>query len=379
MRIGIVAGEASGDLLGSGLIAELKKLRPELSFEGIAGPRMIAAGAQSLYPMERLSVMGLMEVLGRYAELHKMRKDLIRHFCKNRIDVFIGVDAPDFNLGVEAQLHAAGIKTVQYVSPQVWAWRQYRVKKIVHSTDLMLTLLPFEADFYREHRVPVKFVGHPLADLIPMSSEKNAARHLLKLPEGKKYIAILPGSRSNEVQYLGSRFLEIASWCYRQRNDLHFITPLPSQERRKQFEQCIAQHSEQLPITLVDGMSREVVSAADAVLLASGTAALETLLLKRPMVVAYRMAPMTYWIGRKLVKLKHFSLPNLLLPEPLVPEFLQDNVQPARVGQALLDYLDDDHRVQELTQLFDQVHAQLKQNASATAAAAVLELLDRKG
>ncbi|WP_455223102.1 lipid-A-disaccharide synthase [Kaarinaea lacus] len=379
MRIGIVAGEASGDLLGSGLITELKKLRPEFTFEGIAGPRMMEAGAQSLYPMERLSVMGLAEVLGRYTELHRMRNNLIHHFCQSKIDVFIGVDAPDFNLGVEAKLHKAGIKTVQYVSPQVWAWRQYRVKKIVSSTDLMLTLLPFEAGFYQEHHVPVKFVGHPLADLIPMTNDKAAARHLLNLPEGKKFIAILPGSRSNEIQYLGSRFLEIASWCHRQMNDLHFITPLPNLERRKQFEQCITQHSDELPITLVDGMSREVVSAADAVLLASGTAALETMLLKRPMVVAYRMSPLTYWIGRRLVKLKHFSLPNLLLPEPMVPEFLQDSVRPEQVGKALLEYISDEEKVQELTRRFDEVHAQLRCNASATAAAAVLELLDRTG
>jgi len=378
MRIGIVAGEASGDLLGSGLIAELKKLRPDLIFEGIAGPRMVEEGAKSLYPMDRLSVMGLAEVLGRYTELHRMRSNLIKHFCQSKIDVFIGIDAPDFNLGVEAKLHKAGIKTVQYVSPQVWAWRQYRVKKIVRSTDLMLTLLPFEARFYQEHQVPVKFVGHPLADLIPMNNDKAAARHLLNLPEGKKYIAILPGSRSNEIQYLGSRFLEIASWCYRQRNDLHFITPLPSQERRKQFEQCVTQHPSDLPITLIDGMSREVVSAADAVLLASGTAALETMLLKRPMVVAYRMSPLTYWIGRKMVKLKHFSLPNLLLPEPMVPEFLQENVRPEQVGQALLEYLSDDDKVRDLTRRFEEVHAQLRCNASATSAAAVLELLDGK-
>jgi len=378
MRIGIVAGEASGDLLGSGLITELKKLRPDMTFEGIAGPRMMEAGAQSLYPMERLSVMGLAEVLGRYTELHRMRSNLIKHFCRSKIDAFIGIDAPDFNLGVEAKLHKAGIKTVQYVSPQVWAWRQYRVKKIVRSTDLMLTLLPFEARFYQEHQVPVKFVGHPLADLIPMSNDKAAARHLLNLPEEKKYIAILPGSRSNEIQYLGSRFLEIASWCYQQRNDLHFITPLPSQERRKQFEQCVTQHPDDLPITLIDGMSREVVSAADAVLLASGTAALETMLLKRPMVVAYRMSPLTYWIGRKMVKLKHFSLPNLLLPEPMVPEFLQENVRPEQVGQALLEYLYDEDKVGELTRRFEEVHMQLRCNASATSAEAVLELLDGK-
>ena len=230
MRIGIVAGEASGDLLGAGLISALKKLHPELMFEGIAGPRMIEAGARSLYPMERLSVMGLTEVLGRYFELHKMRKDLIKHFCDSRIDVFIGIDAPDFNLGIEEKLHKVGIKTIQYVSPQVWAWRQYRVKQIARSLDLMLTLFPFEARFYQQHDVPVKFVGHPLADLIPMENDKMAARHLLKLPEDKKLIAILPGSRSNEVQYLGGSFLNIASWCYQRMNDLHFVVPLPSAE-----------------------------------------------------------------------------------------------------------------------------------------------------
>jgi len=378
MRIGIVAGEASGDLLGSGLIVALKKLQPGLTFEGIAGPRMIEAGARSLYPMERLSVMGLTEVLGRYLELHKMRKDLIKHFCDNKIDVFIGIDAPDFNLGIEEQLHKAGIKTIQYVSPQVWAWRQYRVKQIARSLDLMLTLFPFEARFYQEHDVPVKFVGHPLADLIPMENDKIAARHLLKLPEDKKLIAILPGSRSNEVQYLGNSFLNIASWCHRQMNDLHFVVPLPSAERRKQFEQIVAQHGEQIPITMVDGMSREVVTASDVVLLASGTAALETMLLKRPMVVAYRMAWLTYWIGRFLVKLKHFSLPNLLLPEPLVPEFIQSDIVPEKVGDTLLTYLRDDAKVSELTQGFKEVHGQLQKNASESAAASVMDLLDQK-
>ncbi len=375
MRIGIVVGEASGDLLGSGLITELKKLHPDMTFEGIAGPRMIDAGARSLYPMERLSVMGVTEVLGRYFELHKMRKDLIRHFCDSKVDAFIGVDAPDFNLGIEEQLHKAGIKTIQYVSPQVWAWRRYRVKSIARSTDLMLTLFPFEARFYQEHDVPVKFVGHPLADIIPMTNDKVAARHLLKLPTDKKIIAILPGSRSNEIQYLGDSFLNIASWCNRQLNDLHFVTPLPNSERRQQFEQIIEKHHEQIPLTIIDGMSREVVTASDVVLLASGTAALETLLIKRPMVVAYRMAWFTYWIGKSMVKLKHFSLPNLLLPEPLIPEFLQSNIIPEKVGSKLLSYIQDDKKVNALTLRFSDVHKQLQKNASETAAKAVLALL----
>ena len=378
MRIGIVAGEASGDLLGSGLIAALKDIKPGVSFEGIAGPRMIDAGAQSLFPMDRLSVMGISEVLARYAELRSIRKQLIKHFRERQVDLFIGIDAPDFNLGIERKLHDAGIKTAHYVSPSVWAWRQYRVKKIKRSTDLMLTLFPFEARFYQEHGIPVKFVGHPLADIIPLENDKQAARHLLKLPAKKKIIALLPGSRSNELQYLGASFLQIASWCTEQRDDLHFVAPMANPERRRQFESCYQEHDKQLPLTLVDGMSREVMVAADVVLLASGTAALEAMLLKRPMVVAYRVAPMTYWIAKRLVKLSHYSLPNLLLPEPIIPEFIQDDIATDIVGSKLLEYLADDNKTNDLVRQFEAVHLQLKRNASVAAAKAVAGLLEKQ-
>jgi lipid-A-disaccharide synthase len=379
MRIGIVAGEASGDLLGAGLVSALKNIYPDASFEGIAGPRMIEVGAQSLYPMERLSVMGIVEVLGRYAELRGMRSRLIKHFIDQSIDLFIGVDAPDFNLEIERRLHEAGIKTVHYVSPSVWAWRQHRIKKIKRSTDLMLTLFPFEARFYEEHHIPVAFVGHPLADIIPPQSDKQAARHLLKLPADKKIIALLPGSRSNELQYLGEAFLQVASWCYAQRDDLHFVTPLANPQRRRQFEECYQQHGKSLPLTLIDGMSREAMAAADVVLLASGTAALEAMLLKRPMVVAYRLAPVTYWIYKRLVKLSHYSLPNLLLPQPLIPEFIQHDIVTDAVGGKLLEYLDDDNKTNELVQQFEKIHLQLKRNASVAAATAVAGLLDKHG
>jgi len=378
MRIGIVAGEASGDLLGAGLIREMLAQKPDLHFEGIAGPKMIDEGAKSLYPMDRLSVMGITEVLGRYLELRKMRSDLIRHFIQKKIDLFIGIDAPDFNLGVEQQLHAAGIRTVHYVSPSVWAWRQYRIKKIARSTDLMLTLFPFEASFYQEHGVPVEFVGHPLADMIPVDSDKLAARKLLGLPEEKRIIALLPGSRSNELEFLGKNFLQIASYCNSKNRELHFVVPLANPERKKQFEAILAEFQEILPLTLIDGFSREVMAAADVVLLASGTAALEALLLKRPMIVTYRLAPLTYWIAKRLVKLKHYSLPNLLLSRPLVPEFIQDDIVVENVGDKLLEYIVDQQACQSVIEEFNNIHLLLKKNASRQAATAILKLVNSK-
>lgn len=378
MRVGIVAGEASGDLLGAGLIKAMQAEQAGLEFVGIAGPNMIAEGAHSIYPMDRLSVMGISEVLGRYAELHKMRKDLIRFFKDKKIDLFIGIDAPDFNLGLEQQLHQSGITTVHYVSPSVWAWRKYRVKKIARQVDLMLTLFPFEATFYQEHGVPVEFVGHPLADMIPINANKQEARSLLGLPADKKIIALLPGSRSNELEYLGKSFLDVARSCIKQRDDLHFVVPLPNQERRKQFEQILASLPEQLPITQIDGLSREAMAAADVVLLASGTAALEAMLLKRPMVVAYRLAPLTYWIAKRLVKLSHYSLPNQLLPSPEVPEYIQDDIVPDAIAEKLLEYLSNENASHALVSEFEKVHLLLKKDASKQAALAVVKLLKQK-
>ena len=377
MRIGIVAGEASGDLLGSGLIAELRKLHAGLEFEGIAGPFMQRAGAHTLYPMDKLSVMGITEVLGRYIELRRMQKQLIRHFRNIKIDLFIGVDAPDFNLEIEYQLRKSGIKTIHYVSPSVWAWRKYRIRKIAKSVDLMLTLFPFEASFYQQHNVPVKFVGHPLADIVPKQVDRKQARHLLGLPLEKKIIALLPGSRSSELQYHCDPFLKVAAWCNKNAANLHFVVPFANPQRRQQFENSYNNLGESLPLTMFDGMSREVMTASDVVLLASGTAALEALLLKRPMVVAHRVSAVTYWIAKRLVSLTHYSLPNLLLPQPLIPEFIQHEIVIDKIGEQLLKYLNDKELVASLVAKFESIHLQLQKNASLQAASAVMALLEQ--
>jgi len=382
LRFGIVAGEASGDLLGAGLITAIKQQHPDAIFEGIAGPQMIAAGASSFFPMDRLSVMGIVEVLGRYRELLGIRRQLATHFKQNPPDAFIGIDAPDFTLGLEKQLRIAGIKTVHYVSPSVWAWRQRRVKKIAASTDLMLTLFPFEASFYEKYQVPVRFVGHPLADTIPLVVDKQAARQQLGLSADADVLALLPGSRSNELHYLAQPFIETACWLHARRPTLEFVVPLSNNERRVQFEQAMAQVKAQgsdLPkLTLVDGQSREVMAAADVVLLASGTAALEAMLLKRPMVVAYKLAPLTYWLAKRLVKVENVSLPNLLANESLVPELIQHEATPENLGQTLLDYFDNPATMEKLNHRFDDIHQTLRQDASKQAADAILNLLAQK-
>jgi lipid-A-disaccharide synthase len=382
LRFGIVAGEASGDLLGANLIAAIKQRHPDAIFEGIAGPEMIAAGASSLFPMDRLSVMGIVEVLGRYRELLAIRRQLAIHFKRNPPDAFIGIDAPDFTLGLEKQLRHAGIKTVHYVSPSVWAWRQRRVKKIAASTDLMLTLFPFETGFYQQHHVPVQFVGHPLADTIPLAVDKAAARQALDLPEDAEVLALLPGSRSNELHYLAQPFIETACWLHAHRPDLSFVVPLTNKERRLQFEQALAAIVEQgkdVPqIKFVQGRSREVMAAADVVLLASGTAALEAMLLKRPMVVAYILAPLTYWLAKRLLKVKNVSLPNLLANEDLVPELIQHEVTAENLGKKILTYFENPSEMERLNLRFGEIHRELKQDAGSKAAEAVLQLVAQK-
>jgi len=377
LRFGIVAGEASGDLLGAGLVAAIKQQYPDAVFEGIAGPQMIAAGVDSLFPMDRLSVMGIVEVLGRYRELLGIRRQLATHFKQNPPDAFIGIDAPDFTLGLEKQLRIAGIKTVHYVSPSVWAWRQGRVKKIAVSTGLMLTLFPFEASFYQKYQVPVHFVGHPLADTIPLAVDKQVARQQLNLSTGTEILALLPGSRSNELHYLAQPFIETACWLQTRRPRLEFVVPLANNERRIQFEQAMAEiraQGRELPkLTLVDGRSREVMAAADVILLASGTAALEAMLLKRPMVVAYKLAPLTYWLARHLVKVENVSLPNLLANETLVPELIQHEATPENLGQKVLAYFENPAMMDDLNQRFTDIHQTLRQNASKQAADAILQ------
>ena len=376
LRIGIVAGEASGDLLAAGLVKAIRDRYPDAAIEGIAGPRMQAVGVRSLYPMERLSVMGLVEVLGRYRELKRMQSDLIRHFINNPPDVFIGVDAPDFNLAIETRLRAHSIKTVHYVSPSVWAWRRYRLPGIKRAVDLMLTLFPFEADFYRQHGIPVRYVGHPLADMIEMQVDQARARRDLAIGSEGDLLAILPGSRVSEVSRLADIFVQTASRCIQQRPGMQVIVPLVNAQTHELFRQALQRQAPELPVILVDGRSREVMAAADVVLLASGTAALEAMLLKKPMVVAYRLSPLTYMLARCLVRTKHVSLPNLLAGESLVPELIQGQATPDLLSRAVLDFFRQPMRCKELGRRFGEIHQSLRQNASHAAAAAILDLID---
>ncbi|UTW02925.1 lipid-A-disaccharide synthase [Amphritea atlantica] len=379
LRIGIVAGEASGDILGAGLLAELKQRFPDIEIEGIGGELMQAEGCHSLYPMERLSVMGLVEVLGRLRELLGIRRSLVSHFTEQRPDLFIGIDAPDFTLNLEGKLRLAGIPTVHYVSPSVWAWRSKRVFKILKTTDLMLTLFPFEAKFYQRHAMPVEFVGHPLANMIPVEPDQAAARADLNLPYDQKIVALMPGSRGGELKYLAEPFLDTARWLLKRNTDLVFVMPAANQERFDYLRALIDLHYSDLPVKLVLKRSREVLTAADAVLIASGTATLEALLLKKPMVVAYRMAPVTYMILSRLVSSQYISLPNLLADAPLVPEILQNDVRPEILGPAIEQALIDSDEQSVLKQRFYQIHLQLRQDASRKAVDAIVRLLQSRG
>ncbi|MCW1936535.1 lipid-A-disaccharide synthase [Pseudomonas sp. o96-267] len=372
IRVALVAGEASGDILGSGLMQAIKQRYPDTEFIGVGGARMEAEGLKSYFPMERLAVMGLVEVLGRLFELLGRRRQLARDLIAAQPDVFIGIDAPDFNLGLELKLRRAGIKTVHYVSPSVWAWRQKRVLKIREACDLMLTLFPFEAQFYDEHQVPVRFVGHPLADAIPQQADRAAAREALDLPQDEPVVALMPGSRGGEVARLGELFLEAAIRLRALRPGVRFLLPCATPERREQLEQMLA--GRDLPLTLLNGRSHEALAACDAVLIASGTATLEALLYKRPMVVAYRVAPLTYRILKRLVKSPYISLPNLLAERLLVPELIQDAATPEALAQAVAPLIDGG---QVQTEGFDVIHRALRRDASLSAADAVLKLAGR--
>ncbi|WP_332821376.1 lipid-A-disaccharide synthase [Pseudomonas sp.] len=370
LRVALVAGEASGDILGAGLMQALKARHPHIEFIGVGGPLMQAEGLISYFPMERLAVMGLVEVLGRLPELLARRRHLIKTLIDAKPDVFIGIDAPDFNLGLELKLRRGGIKTVHYVSPSVWAWRQKRVLKIRDACDLMLCLFPFEAQFYDAHQVPVRFVGHPLADAIPQQADRAAARAALDLPQDSTVVALLPGSRGGEVARLGALFLDTAVRLRTLRPGIRFVLPCASPERRVQLEQMLV--GRDMPLTLLDARSHDALAACDAVLIASGTATLEALLYKRPMVVAYKVAPLTYLILKRLVSSAYISLPNLLAERLLVPELIQDAATPEALAQALAPLLNDGE-VQ--TEGFDVIHRALRRDASAQAAEAVLKLV----
>lgn len=374
IHIGIVVGEASGDILGAALMQALRKHFPTAEFSGIGGPRMLAQGFHSYFPQDRLAVMGLVEPLKRLPELLRIRRFLREHFIANPPAVFIGVDSPDFTISLEASLKENGIKTVHYVSPSVWAWRQKRVIKIARAVDLMLTLLPFEAKFYEDHRVPVEFVGHHLADEIPLHADKIAARKSLGLPEEGRIVALLPGSRASEIERMGNVFMRTAVYCLEQDPSLHFIIPAASPDRYRQLHIGLNEFVD-FPIALINGHSHEAMAAADVVLLASGTVTLEALLLKKPMVVAYKMAPLTFKILSWLVKTPWVSLPNLLAQKMLVPELLQTDATPQKLSAAIMNYFENPEEVLTLSQTFAQMHIELKRDASARAAEAVARLI----
>lgn len=377
LRIGMVAGEASGDRLGAGLIHALKQRVPELQVEGIGGPQMQQAGCRSLFAMEELSVMGLFEVLKHLPRLLSIRRQLLRHWLSSPPDLVIGIDAPDFNLGLELKLHQAGIPTMHYVSPSVWAWRQKRVRKIRRAVDRILTLFPFEEPFYQQHGVPVTCVGHPFADEIPFQTDRERARQALELDPDTTLVALLPGSRVGEVARMGELFLQAAGWLLRNRPGTAFIAPLANRETRTLFEQQLVKHPQVKPWCRLSDDARLAMEAADVVLLASGTAALEAMLLKRPMVVSYRLHPLTYGLLSHWVKVRDYSLPNLLAGKTLVPEFIQDDATPEALGAAVLNLLVEKTALQPLQDEFLAIHASLRRNASQSAATAVLDELGR--
>lgn len=375
--IGLVAGETSGDILGAGLIRALKQMHPNVRFVGVAGPLMQAEGCEAWYEMEELAVMGIVEVLERLPRLLKIRKDLTQRFSELKPDVFVGIDAPDFNITLEGRLKQKGIKTIHYVSPSVWAWRQKRVFKIGKATDLVLAFLPFEKAFYDKYQVPCRFIGHTMADAIALNPDKKVAREHLGISEETPCLALLPGSRHAEVEMLSADFIKAAQLLKQQIPSLHIVVPLVNAKRRAQFEQIHQNVAPELEIQLLDGQAREAMIASDATLLASGTAALECMLTKCPMVVGYRMKPFTFWLAKRLVKTPYVSLPNLLAGREIIKELLQEECEPSALAQQLLPLLTDEEKVRQLKEIFLQLHSAIRCNADEQAANAVLELVDK--
>ncbi len=381
LRVGLVAGEASGDTLGADLIHAVRRIVPDAEFFGVAGPKMQAAGCEVWEPAESFAVMGLFEVLRHLPRLLRLLARIGAEFLKARPDVFIGIDAPDTNLRLARRLHAAGIPTVQYVSPQVWAWRQGRARSIHEAVDLVLCLLPFEKRFYDEHGMRAEFVGHPLADAIPMTVDRSAARRTLNIDATAPVVALLPGSRRGEVSRLSGDFAATARWLALQRPQLLFIAPMASAFVAEIFSRAMEQHAPGLPVRLIDGQAQTALIAADVVLVASGTASLEAALCKRPMVVVYRLGKMTVWILKqtKLVKTKFFAQPNLLADRRVVGEYFQDDIVPQSIGAELLMWLDDADRRSALEQEFSRIHADLRRDAGTRAAQAIIALLKDRG
>ncbi|RVU86025.1 lipid-A-disaccharide synthase [Leucothrix sargassi] len=381
MKIAIVAGEVSGDILGARLIESLKKYYPDATFEGIAGPEMQAQGCESLYEMERLSVMGFTEVIGRLGELLDIRKSLLKRWTESPPDVFIGIDAPDFNIWLEKRLHGNNVPSVHYVSPSIWAWRQSRVKKFVGNLDLMLALFPFEVDFYKQHKVKAAFVGHPLADEVPLQTDQAAARRAVGLSEEGFVLGVLPGSRGGEIQRIGPDFLQALVTLHEKHPDWVFTTPLVNERIAEQFKALHQELAPQVPIHWVTGQSRTVMAASDQILMASGTAVLEGMLVGRHMVAAYRVAPVTGWVIQRLgmIKSPFYTLPNNLSNEALVPELIQQELTPESVVAAVeQQYNESDNQKQYRLGRFQDIHKTLKQGASDQSAAAIHQLLSQR-
>ncbi len=381
LRIALVAGEASGDALAAGLMAELSARMPHVEYFGVAGDRMIEAGCDPWFRAKGLSFIGLTEVLLHLPRILRMRSALIRRMRENLPDVFIGIDTPAFNLPIEAQMKKLGVPTIHYVSPQIWAWRQSRVTRIREATDLVLCLLPFETEFYEANSVNARFVGHPLADSIPFDVDRRQARASLGLPREGTVLALLPGSRPSEARLLSRTFLETAAWLRERGREIHVAVALANDDISAIHATATQGVMLDPPPTLITGRARDVIAASDLVLAASGTVTLEAALLKRPMVVAYRISPVTLWLLRSmgLSRQQRYSLPNLLAGRSVVPELVQDDVRPERLGAALLAYLDGRPLAHDWHQAFDSIHRELRRDASAQAAIAVLDLLAARG
>ncbi|OCG14514.1 lipid-A-disaccharide synthase [Gilliamella sp. wkB292] len=372
--VALVAGETSGDILGAGLICALRKLHPNIQFIGIAGPKMQAEGCQAWYEMDELSVMGIVEVLGRLRRILSIRQDITKRLIALKPDVFIGIDAPDFNLSLEGRLKQAGIKTIHYVSPSVWAWKQKRVFKIKRNTNLILVFLPFEKAFYDKFDVPCRFIGHKMADDIPLIPDQFAMRQQLGIPLNNRCLALLPGSRHAEVTLLSAPFLQAAQLLQQRFPDLHIVVPLANAKRRQEFEQIKAQIAPNLKVQLFDGQAREAMIASNAAILASGTVALECMLAKCPMVVGYKMKAFTFWLAKKLIKTPYVSLPNILAGKAIVPELLQHDCTPENIANHVIPLLESDNT--ELKATFLSLHKQIRCNADEQAAQAVLDVLE---
>jgi lipid-A-disaccharide synthase len=375
-KVGIVAGEASGDLIGSHLIRALKKHRPDIEFIGIAGPKMQGEGARSLFPIERLSVRGYVEVLRHLPGLLKIRSELAQFFIKTKPDLFIGIDAPDFNFGLERKLKRKGIPTIHYVSPSIWAWRKGRMGKIKRAVSHMLALFPFEPAIYEKANVPVTYVGHPLADILPMEPDKQGARESLKIKDDKLVIAMLPGSRQSEVKQLADLYVKTAQLIAQEHPDVQFLVPLITRETRAIFEQAMyANQAYETPIQILFGHAHMAMEAADAVIVASGTATLEAALLKRPMVITYRMPRLSWWILKRMNYLPYVGLPNILAGRFVVPELLQHDAIPEKLAETTLRMVSDKTLMQEIRAEFTRIHETLRQNTEEKAAEAILAYL----